>query len=106
VRWLGWVLFIAVVVAWLASEVFQFAPGPPPAPVQQQVRREPVWRRTKTGWETIDFWRNPFTPREPPMHPLVLVAFQIGVSLLALYAIDEPPLVWGAGGDPTGDGSP
>jgi hypothetical protein len=69
--------------------VVYFAPAPQPALVAHPTRSEPVWRRTKLGWEAIDVWRPRFAAHEPPMHPLVLVSFQIGVSLLALYVVDE-----------------
>lgn len=49
---------------------------------------EDPWRRTSTGWERIDHWhRKDWNP--PPLHPMVVAALQIMVSLLGFLALER-----------------
>lgn len=52
-----------------------------------QALSEPVWRRTKYGWQDMRDWRNvqaEVKPMPPAIHPL---AWALGVLLLALGAM-------------------
>jgi hypothetical protein len=49
-----------------------------------------AWRHTRAGWE-LPVWRvAPAEPHRPELHPAVVAALQIMLSLWALVALSTP----------------
>jgi hypothetical protein len=51
---------------------------------------EPQWRRTRCGWVHVSQMFPPARPTPPPLHPLLLAAGQILISIGALLALQRP----------------
>jgi hypothetical protein len=78
-RWIGWLLLLLVVVAWVASEL--------PSPgIVAEVDDTPLWRRTRSGWEHVS-GLFPVHPRQPALHPGVVAAAELLLSMAALIAL-------------------
>jgi hypothetical protein len=48
------------------------------------------WRRTAAGWEDSARWHRPLPVAAPPLHPLLLAAWQAAIALTLLAAARPP----------------
>jgi len=74
------IVLVLLAVAWVLTEV-------PAARFPNEVSAAvPTWRRTADGWWRVETWEA--APEVAPvrLHPAVLAAFQLFVSLTALVA--------------------
>jgi|GEM_PF-6082286 len=49
------------------------------------------WRRTAEGWEHMSHWQQPYHFREPRLHPLIFLAFQL-LTILLVVLMSSPEL--------------
>ena len=79
-RWLGWLLALLVTGAWILSQI-PYRAAAPNTPAETQ------WRRTRRGWEHVSRL-SPGPPHvEPALHPGLVAAAEILVSVVALVAL-------------------
>ncbi len=68
-----------IVIGWLLV----FWPSSSPAKTESD-----AWRRTATGWESVEEWEVK-APLHRPLHPVLVGSLQLGVSIIALMAGDD-----------------
>jgi hypothetical protein len=56
-----------------------------------QLPQPSTWRRTINGWENTRFWQPPPASFRPSLQPVVVAAFEVLASLLALLAFQRTP---------------
>ena len=78
-RWIGWLLLLLVAVGWLAAEVP--LSGTPPATGLQT-----DWRRTRDGWQRMNWLSEEVPLRRPALHPGLVALFVLLLSVTALVA--------------------
>lgn len=77
-RWVAAVLLVLLGLGFVAAVLPRSGPeGRAPDP----------WRRTAAGWERWSQWPTAPPPAPPPLHPAVVAALQLGISLLALAGL-------------------
>ncbi|HYI31211.1 MAG TPA: hypothetical protein VD863_25495 [Bradyrhizobium sp.] len=76
-RWVVCLLLLLLALGRLACEWSWTAPPPEPAVV------EPIWRRTREGWERSHWLREQET-YWPAIHPACVAALLVQASLFAL----------------------
>ena len=82
-RWIAWIFAALLLIGWVAAEL-------PPVVSPAQSMSPDLWRRTRDGWELAQ-WLRP-EPASTPLwlHPAVLAAFQVAVSVAGLRALSHP----------------
>jgi len=83
-RWIGWILTVLLVLGWAASEL-PVAESSAPPPCQW------AWRRTSDGWEQESAVVVRPIAQRPILHPAVVTALQVLVSLTALVGLSKEP---------------
>ncbi len=73
----GWLLACLIAVVWLEREL-------PRPDMSLPSHYDLSWRRTCDGWERLRHLTPPPDPHHPALHPGVVAAAQVLVSLLAL----------------------
>ena len=77
------ILILLVLAGWLASRV-EFSP-----PSAQGAVESGTWVRTVDGWERRSDWATSRPLYDPALHPLVIAALELLVSLAALIAVTD-----------------
>lgn len=77
-RRIGWLLLAMVVLGWLAVEL--------PMQKTPAATADVAWRRTQHGWQRATWLAEPVPPRRPTLHPGVVAALELLLSVMALVA--------------------
>lgn len=76
---------VATLVLLLIATGWVLGQLPPAASPEGEVS---AWRRTANGWESVETWSRP-TGERYPLHPLLVGALQVAISLVALTAASD-----------------
>lgn len=89
VRWIGWIIMLLMTVGWAAAEL-------PLAEPSCAGLAATDWRYTSEGWQRPTWLDASIPTRRPALHPGVIGALQLLLSLMALVAF--PAFRGGVGG--------
>lgn len=81
----GGLLLAVVLVGWILAEV--------PVARTEPAATTVAWRRTVNGWESAAAWSHGPQTRPIRLHPAVVGAFELLVSVGALMAFSTPKAV-------------
>lgn len=93
-RGISGTLVILFIVGYLASTVE--LPQAWSNASSTEIQMTDGWRRTANGWEWDEVWKRPRTAFEQPpiawrIHPFVIAALQVLISLFALVSAEPTP---------------
>jgi len=76
-----WLIFALFALPWLASEAA--------APVMATEDIAAGWRRTRDGWQRVETFCPPIPYRRPALHPVVVGALEILLTMTAMLALSN-----------------